>query len=62
MPGTQWVRIASWHAIRTWSRMPGRAITLCGRQSRDGEETSDTLPSERSCETCLRIVARKADA
>jgi hypothetical protein len=56
----EWIRIRSWHAIRNWSRVPGRAITLCGRAATG--ETSDTLPEGKSCENCLRIVARKADA
>lgn len=50
-----WVRIRSWHAY------VGGGRTLCGRTIWDGE-TSDTLPAEKSCETCLRLVARRVDA
>ncbi len=48
----------SWHAVRDWTRVPGRARTVCGRTV--SGETSDALPAEKSCETCLRIVARRS--
>jgi hypothetical protein len=49
-----YVKARSWHILRTWSRMPGVAITRCGRRI-DNPETSDTLPADRSCESCLRF-------
>lgn len=55
----EWVRIRSWHAIR-----PTRSIeprTLCGRRAEANAETRSELSSERSCESCLRIVARQVD-
>jgi hypothetical protein len=56
-----WIAIRSWHVIRTWTRVPGRAITLCGRTATG--ESRDIFPSEeRTCETCLRIAARRDDA
>ena len=57
---SEFVRIRSWHVIRTWTRMPGRAITLCGRTS-DGESSPDLPMDEKSCETCLRIRATRGD-
>ena len=54
-----WVLIQSWHGVRTSARVPGRWITLCGRKAYS--EPVDDLPAGKSCETCLRIVARKAD-
>lgn len=53
----RWVRIASWHALRDDGK------TLCGRSVNRTQagNTLDELPSGRSCETCLRIVARRAD-
>lgn len=56
----EWVRIRSWHAIRTHTRVPGGVVTVCGRNVVDAR-MSDVLPAGRSCETCLRIVTRKAD-
>jgi hypothetical protein len=56
----QWVRIRSWHLFGTWTRMPGVLITLCGRRA-DSPEMRDTLPEGKSCESCLRIHARKTD-
>lgn len=54
----QYIKIRSWHVIRTWTRVPGRAITLCGRDA-DGL-TENTLPlDEKSCETCLRLATRR---
>jgi len=52
-----WGRIRSWHALD--ASYTGR--TLCGRVVTNAGVV-DTLPAEKSCETCLRIVARKADA
>ena len=57
--GIVWVKIVSWHAIRLTRSIAPR--TLCGRQAAGDAETSDALPGAKSCETCLRIVARKAD-
>ena len=51
-----WARIRSWHALDT--SFTGR--TLCGRVS--STHSVDVLPPGKSCETCLRIVAKKADA
>jgi hypothetical protein len=53
----QWVKIRSWHAVKLVRT--SQADTLCGRIS--SGEVRDELPAERSCETCLRIVARRAD-
>jgi hypothetical protein len=53
-----WVKIESWHAVREMTKQ----ITLCGLTiGSGGHEVRTTLPSAKSCETCLRIVARKAD-
>ena len=53
-----WVRIRSWHALRTFELA---APTLCGRRAGPQADVSSELPAGKSCETCLRIVARKAD-
>jgi len=51
-----WARIRSWHALDT--SFTGR--TLCGRITTSA--AIDPFPPGKSCETCLRIVAKKADA
>lgn len=56
----EWVLIKSWHAIRLTRSIEPR--TLCGRKATRESETSPTLPAGKSCEACLRIVARKTDA
>jgi len=53
MADIRFARIRSWHALRADGK------TRCGRIATG--PTSDTLPAGRSCETCLRLVARKAD-
>jgi hypothetical protein len=53
-----WVRIISWHALRV-EALGGR--TLCGRTAAYNAPVSDDLPDGKSCETCLRIVARTVD-
>lgn len=54
----QYVRIRSWHVIRL--TRSGQPFTLCGRVG--SGEIRDLLPAEKSCETCLRIIARQDDA
>jgi len=51
-----YIRIRSWHIVRTWTRVPGRAITLCGRSA--SGPTSDGFGESASCETCLRIESK----
>lgn len=55
----EWVRIRSWHAVLTPTRLPSTYKTLCGR--RGSGDTVTGLPAGKSCESCLRIVARRAD-
>ena len=54
-----WVKIRSWHLV-------ARGRTRCGRVFMIPSPTADDLPlGERSCETCLRLMAwdqEKADA
>lgn len=59
MSDRTWVQIVSWHVIRNFTRVPGRVVTVCGRTFEG--PTSDTLPSGKSCESCLRLVAREDD-
>jgi hypothetical protein len=53
-----WVRIISWHALRV-EALGGR--TLCGRAAAYNADISDEMPAGKSCESCLRIIARKVD-
>lgn len=50
----------SWHVVRTPTRMFDTYITLCGRTITT-RDTMNELPQARSCETCLRIEARRDD-
>lgn len=56
----EWVQIRSWHAVATATRVANTYKTLCGRRASGAAEPE--LPAGKSCESCLRIVARKADA
>lgn len=73
----KWVLIRSWHGIasRFTSRGGhGMATTYCGRRViveaviRPGMDevrahvVAADLPAGKSCESCLRIIARRADA
>ena len=51
-----YVKIRSWHILKTWTRVPNRFITLCGRGGYG--ESADSFGDEKSCETCLRINAK----
>ena len=54
----QWVRIESWHAARPKDHAD---TAYCGRSLEGHTEISDELPNAKSCESCLRIVARLND-
>lgn len=54
-----YVRIRSWHVVKGSG---GELVkTRCGRWADRDAETLDFLPAEKSCETCLRLVAREVD-
>jgi len=53
-----WIRIRSWHEVRTPTRVPNTYITLCGRQA--SGETRDVFPGdEKTCESCYRVATRR---
>ncbi len=52
-----YVKLRSYHIIRTWTRVPGGFITLCGRRG-SGHSALD-FENEKTCETCLRIAAKR---
>lgn len=55
----EWVLIRSWHIVRTWTRMPGRAITLCGRTANPTVAAQEHPPGEgRTCERCFQLRER----
>jgi hypothetical protein len=61
MSGLGWVRIASWHLIRTYTRT-GAILTRCGRLVGPDHEIVDALPFDgRSCESCLRLAVHDED-
>lgn len=57
---SEWIRTqsGSWHRVKTWTRVPGRAITLCGKTV-NGDVQADRDHSEKSCESCFRIMDRE---
>lgn len=57
----KWVKIRSWHAVESYSRI-GSVRTVCGRWTSANPQVVEDLPTEKSCETCLRIVTRELDA
>lgn len=50
----------SWHLLATWTRVPGRALSICGRTLNDAESRGG-LPPGKTCETCFRIKATESD-
>jgi hypothetical protein len=54
----QWVKIKSWHAARPKDHADS---SYCGQVLDGSMQISDELPAGKSCETCLRIVARIKD-
>lgn len=54
----EWFRIRSWHIVKTWTRVPGRAISLCGKTGDDVEHAPYPPADEKTCESCFRIRER----
>ncbi len=54
----QWVQLVSWHAARPKDHAD---TAYCGRSLSAFKAVSDELPTGKSCESCLRIVARIQD-
>ncbi len=50
----------SWHLLRTWTRVPGRALTVCGLTI-EGALEHDGVPAQRTCERCWRVKASRED-
>lgn len=59
MTDYRWALLESWHPIRDWDA--DDLVTFCGRHIPPNAEIRDTLGAEKSCEPCLRIVARESD-
>jgi hypothetical protein len=58
MSGLGWVRIVSWHSIRTFTRA-GDVLTRCGRAV-SSPLVRDGFPAdEKTCESCLRSLAKE---
>jgi hypothetical protein len=57
----RFVRIRSWHLIAGISRA-NRVMTLCGRMAAIGADEADTFGDDRSCESCLRVAAKRGIA
>jgi len=53
-----WIRRSgrSWHALRTWTRVPRRVVARCGRTVEVDGEAPTIPPNEKSCESCLRLT------
>lgn len=51
----------SWHLLATWTRVPGRALTVCGLSIVDALE-HDGVPAQRTCENCYRRRASRETA
>lgn len=55
-----WVKLDSWHAARP-EKIGSKHLTWCGEEIPQDAPTSETLPSESSCELCLRSYTRHMD-
>jgi len=53
-----WVKLTSWHAQRPKDHAD---TTYCGREIPVDAAISHELPAGKSCESCLRNVARLND-
>lgn len=62
---SEYVRAAkrrSWHVVRNWTRVTGRAVALCGRTVWSVElQTDAPALDERGCEPCARLALRNEE-
>lgn len=49
---------SSWHIIQTWTRVPNRALTICGRTINDASSIDVPPANEKTCENCFRLRER----
>jgi hypothetical protein len=60
---SEYVKIRSWHIVKFVSRA-GWYITYCGRNVKPAVNPlfiDDELPTEKTCESCLRNAKRADD-
>lgn len=55
-----YIKIKSWHIIKTPTRMFDTYITRCGLKA-VGNTANDLPLGEKSCESCFRYTARDAE-
>lgn len=55
-----WIKIRSWHRVRTATRVPGRYITFCGKQA-TGDPQDSYTSYEKTCEACFRLSGLKEE-
>lgn len=56
---SEWVKgkpRSSFHLVSTWTRVPARALTLCGRVVETTSVLTVLPAGQRSCESCLRLM------
>jgi hypothetical protein len=62
----EWVKIRSWHAVETPTRMFNTYKTMCGQRATgtraEGTLTSDLPGPGKSCERCLKKIKRQDEA
>lgn len=54
----QWVKIRSWHVFLTFTRAINGARTVCNRNAKADTLTDVRPEGEKTCEVCLRKVAK----
>lgn len=56
----KYVKMTSWHIIRTFTR-GNQILTLCGkrRMADEGREADAFDSEEKTCESCFRIAAKR---
>lgn len=59
MSNWNYIKIRSWHIVRTPTRVPDTYVTVCGRTATG--TTIDYLGEGRSCESCLRYTITAID-
>lgn len=55
---TEWIKISSWHIVRSSTNVEGSYLTLCGKAAW-GSPQPGYLADEKTCESCLRVQAKR---
>jgi hypothetical protein len=52
----------TWHAVRTFTRVPGRAVSMCSRTLHSPYEKEPPKPYQPRCKICSKALKKAGTA